>query len=446
MTSILKCTDLIAVLFLLSLSSTRAQLKTPDNVCAANPPNPLKLSGPFSTCAASVKKSLGQRHPDQNKLTPQILETYNYPYKTYNITTKDDYILTVYRITGSPKLKRKSKGVKQAVYINHGMSLASDCWNFQPNSRNLPFKLADAGYEVWLGNGRGTTYSLGHKTKNANFDIGYWNFSFHEMGIYDVPAVTDKILLETKTKKIFYVGHSMGTTQYFIGLSELPEMNDKIEAGFMLAPTAYIGHMSSVIRLIALLLAPYAQYEIANGLLMGRTQSAGQFRNKLKLSGGDVCDLTAAKCGVCDNLVFLLFGYNAKQMNNTELPNILAKLPNNIAIKWLSHYGQFITTCKFQHYDYGPALNIKKYNSAQPPEYNLQNITAPTYFFYGEQDNLSEPNDVKITASKMKPGVLKGNYKVGNKYFNHVDFILAKDADLLVYNKILSEMKKFKPK
>jgi len=53
--------------------------------------------------------------------------------------------------------------------------------------------------------------------------------SFHEMGIYDVPAVTDKIISVTGANKIFYVGHSMGTTQYFIGLSEIPSLNNKVK-------------------------------------------------------------------------------------------------------------------------------------------------------------------------------------------------------------------------
>ncbi len=69
------------------------------------------------------------------------------------------------------------------------------------------------------------------------------------MAMYDVPKVTDTILTESNNKKIFYIGHSMGTTQYFIALSEIPNMNDKILAGFMLAPIAYLGHANSGIRL-----------------------------------------------------------------------------------------------------------------------------------------------------------------------------------------------------
>jgi len=74
-----------------------------------------------------------------NTFQPKILADHKYRFKTYNITTSDGYILTVYRITRSPKQRgNKSKGKnKQAVYLNHGLGLASDCWNFQPNSRNL---------------------------------------------------------------------------------------------------------------------------------------------------------------------------------------------------------------------------------------------------------------------------------------------------------------------
>ncbi|CAL8134258.1 unnamed protein product [Orchesella dallaii] len=434
--------------FSATLSTIRA-LKTSEQMCTPTQPSPLRLTGAFSTCSESVKEGLNQRHPDQTRDTSQLLQKYGYPFQTYNVITKDSYILTVYRITGSPKSTRKShSGGKQSVYLNHGFGGASNTWNFQPKSRNLPFKLADAGYDVWLANGRGTTYSLKHTNTRytANRDTGYWNFSFHEMGIYDVPAVTNKILSETNSRKIFYIGHSMGTTQYFIALSELPEMNDKIAAGFLLAPTAYMGHVKreSPLRLLAPLLANHPQHRPTNTSMSGKFENIHHLRQYLKRSPNEICDPTAKKCGICDNVMFLLFGYDAWQMNATELPNILAKYPNNIPMKCLAHYSQNIVSCKFQKYDYGEDGNIKEYGSQKAPEYNLRNIRAPTYFFYGEQDTLAPPNDVQITASKMQNGVLKGNYKVKNKFFNHVDFILAKDANKLVYNKILSEMKKFR--
>jgi len=88
-------------------------------------------------------------------------------------------------------------------------------------------------------------------------DYKVLHFSFHEMGIYDLPKVTETILLETNTKKIFYVGHSIGTTQYFIALSELPELNNQIYAGFLLSPIAYIGHANNILRQVVPLLGPF---------------------------------------------------------------------------------------------------------------------------------------------------------------------------------------------
>lgn len=73
-------------------------------------------------------------------------------------------------------------------------------------------------------------------------------YSWHEMGVYDTPAVTDKIIEVSGQPKIFYVGHSQGTTQYMVSLSEVPEMNDKIAAGFLLAPVVHMGHMNNPCR------------------------------------------------------------------------------------------------------------------------------------------------------------------------------------------------------
>jgi len=75
--------------------------------------------------------------------------------------------------------------------------------------------LASGGYDVWMGNNRGCAYSLGHVKWDA-FDKDdeplYWNFSFEEMSIYDLPAEIDFILELTGQKQVSYVGHSEGTT------------------------------------------------------------------------------------------------------------------------------------------------------------------------------------------------------------------------------------------
>lgn len=53
----------------------------------------------------------------------------------------------------------------------------------------------------------------------------------------------DYILNHTKQKKLYYIGHSRGTTAFFIMCSTRPEYNKKIQAMAALAPVAYMTHI-----------------------------------------------------------------------------------------------------------------------------------------------------------------------------------------------------------
>lgn len=62
------------------------------------------------------------------------------------------------------------------------------------------------------------------------------------MGLFDVPAFIDFILKKTEGKNIIgkiaaYIGHSEGTTQFFIGSSMLPDYYyEKVNLFVALAP------------------------------------------------------------------------------------------------------------------------------------------------------------------------------------------------------------------
>lgn len=68
-------------------------------------------------------------------------------------------------------------------------------------------------------------------------------FRWHEIGYNDVPAMIDYVLNETNQTEVTYVGHSQGTTSFFVMASERPEYNKKIKLMVAFAPVVYLSNM-----------------------------------------------------------------------------------------------------------------------------------------------------------------------------------------------------------
>lgn len=95
-----------------------------------------------------------------------------------------------------------------------------------------------------MANVRGNTYSRKH-VRYTHSQAKYWDFTFHEMGVYDIPKTIDYILDTTSFKQLHYIGHSQGTVVFWIMGSEKPEYMDKILFMQALAPVAYLKHCKS---------------------------------------------------------------------------------------------------------------------------------------------------------------------------------------------------------
>jgi lysosomal acid lipase/cholesteryl ester hydrolase len=72
-----------------------------------------------------------------------------------------------------------------------------------------------------------------------------------ENGEYDVPANINYILNVTSQSKLTFIGHSMGTTMFFIAMIRHPELNDKIDTMIALAPVASMAHLTSPVKAFA---------------------------------------------------------------------------------------------------------------------------------------------------------------------------------------------------
>jgi len=95
--------------------------------------------------------------------------------------------------------------LKPVVFLQHGIISSSEVY-VGYGETSLAFQLADLGYDVWMGNNRGNIYSRGHIDMDTEGD--YFDFSFYEMGKFDLPAMIDYTLGLTGQKDLSFLGHS----------------------------------------------------------------------------------------------------------------------------------------------------------------------------------------------------------------------------------------------
>ena len=109
-------------------------------------------------------------------------------WKSYKVTTEDGYILTTFHLTGTTVAPFKPD--KGTVLLQHGALMDAASWiSLYTSGKPMPFILADEGYDIWMGNNRGTEYSQRNTNKNITIDSkDFWAWSWAEMGIYDDPA------------------------------------------------------------------------------------------------------------------------------------------------------------------------------------------------------------------------------------------------------------------
>ena len=148
-------------------------------------------------------------------------------WSNHEVHTDDGYILNLFRllpkgtkhgevddkvIQGKPVLMMHGLGGKGPGFVS---SITNDVEDFD----SLPIALVEQGYDVWLGNGRGTKISQEHETLDwLENESAYWDFSFPKLAQYDLTAMLGTISEETGGKKIQYIGYSLGTTEIFYAL------------------------------------------------------------------------------------------------------------------------------------------------------------------------------------------------------------------------------------
>uniref|UniRef100_A0A8I5TYZ3 Lipase n=1 Tax=Pongo abelii TaxID=9601 RepID=A0A8I5TYZ3_PONAB len=334
----------------------------------------------------------------------QIISYWGYPDEEYDIVTEDGYILGLYRIPYGRTDNNKNLAQRVVVYLQHGLLISASSWISNLPNNSLGFILADAGYDVWMGNSRGNTWSRKHLYLETN-SKEFWAFSFDEMAKYDLPASIDFIVKQTRQEEIFYVGHSQGTTIGFITFSTIPKIAERIKIFFALAPVFSTKYLKNFL-------------------------SKTSFK---KFIGSKLCPLQIFD-KICCNILFMMFGYDPKNLNMSRLDVYFSQNPAGTSVQNMLHWSQLLNSTHLKAYDWGsPDLNLVHYNQTTSPLYNMTNMNVATAIWNGESDLLADPEDVNILHSEITNHIY---YKTISCY-NHIDFLFGLDVYDQVYHKII---------
>lgn len=213
--------------------------------------------------------------------TASLIASIGYNAKNHTFIS-DGYMLSLVQAT-NPKVNHSALPHKipvlfvpgflmspKAYLINAPQDVEAQNWSFmnasemtpdeleegivrEPASKCLVSALLNFGHEVWFLNTRSTRESRDlnkHKNQASTFDLSlenldlskifepfeedsegvnpsYWNYTYDEQALHDIPKAVDVVLRKTGHKKLSLLGISGGGALILFSLSRVPELSSK---------------------------------------------------------------------------------------------------------------------------------------------------------------------------------------------------------------------------
>ena len=370
----------------------------------------------------------------------KMINQAGYYFEEHKICTEDGYILTAWRI---PCLLNETNmdlyKKRKPVILQHGLIDSSYTWLLLDKEHSLPFLLVDNKFDVWLTNTRGNAVSFEHENPqefdSAKIDSKYWNFSFHEMAIYDLPANVDYIKEKTGFEKIDYICHSQGGLIYFI----MYTMNQKfIEENFehFISLGTVITTFTSESNLIKL--GSYSKLpEIVDTLHINNILCFNKF----------FYDAISNFCKFfnkpCYNIVKFIVSNNfeTKRINMSKLFSEFLYVPAGTSSKNLRHWMQIYNTKRLARYDYGEKKNLEIYKTKKSPIYDLsefKNYKIKSRLYTSDKDPFSNIDDLHHLTKYLNDKYVQIKRMIN---YNHMDFLWSDDAKEDIYLPIINFLK-----
>ncbi|WOG85707.1 hypothetical protein DCAR_0104898 [Daucus carota subsp. sativus] len=371
--------------------------------------------------------------PYQTSICSDESLTRGYKCEDYDVITDDGYILRLERF---PEGRYNHRGGynKPPVYLQHGLVADGMIWfSLSHADQTLPLILVEAGFDVWIGNVRGTRFSKNHISENFTNSDKYWDFSFDELGKYDLHA-SIKFVYEETGQKVHYAGHSLGTTMFTVAALEW-DIEKMMKSATLICPVIYLNHVTNIIGSIG-----------AHAYLAEKNKGKIDFfvteliMPPLGVIEYSICNTPGVNC--FSFLVDLVTGPNCC-LNASAINIFLKNLPQPSSMRTFEQLAQGCRTGVFSKYDYGnPATNLEHYGVPEAPVYDIRKIPKkfPLLLCYGGNDQLASPADVRRVRSELM------DHNIHNLFieeFSHIDFVNGMTSKDVLYPDVVEFMRRY---
>jgi lysosomal acid lipase/cholesteryl ester hydrolase len=244
---------------------------------------------------------------------------------------------------------------------------------------------------------------------NPDRDHEFWNYSFHEMGLVDLPSMIEFIKSTTGVDKITYIGHSQGTTQMFAGMSYYPDYFQSVLNGFVaLGPVTSLKRInSSFARFAAERLIDKISSLFKSQEILHNSASADKFQDF-------VCNHMTV---LCKSFFGRVSELNPDDNNLERMAVFVGHFPSGSSVKSLQHFAYLTKTGDFADPEFKP--------------YPLEKVEdIPIGLFVGDNDRLATPEDNRKLGEILHANKCLKFYK---EYDNmgHLTFFLNKDNEYI---------------
>ena len=326
-----------------------------------------------------------------------------YNLEEHRVKREDGIILSIWYLT--PKTK-----TTKVAYFQHGLIDTAWCF-FQMDKKSLPFLLFERGFDIWLGNSRGNIFSNRYKIHNKKF----YDFTMDDKVKYDLPSTIKYIKSKTGVKKMTYIGHSQGTTIFFMLYMHNPSLVESSFDHFIpLGTVPNIAHATfSPIKILDAIYAIMKLLRFKDGILNPDDKQRMLISNFCKKNKW-----------ICKNL--FENGANIKPTHRTDyskLYQFLYYYPGGTSNLNLLHWSQIHTQKKLVYYNpnYNKDKTSKPYNINNLKKWKIKALIVRT-----DSDTLSSYQDVTDLYNTIQD---KSYVKIlDNKNYGHLDVLAAVSA------------------